>query len=140
MANNNLVNKIIIFDGVCLLCNKWVDFLVRHDKKGSIKFVALQSELTPIILAQFEYQAVADTIVFLENGRAYTKSNAVIRIAVHLGFPSALMACFYVIPVRFRDKVYDSIARNRYRWFGKKETCRIPDVEFRHRFLDESDF
>lgn len=140
MANKHLQYKIIIFDGVCLLCNKWVDFLIKHDKKGTLKFVALQSEITQKILSQFEYQAVADTIVYLENSKVFIKSSAVIRIAVQLGFPYSMMAGFYVIPLWIRDIIYDHIARNRYRWFGRKESCRIPEDRIRQRFLNESDY
>jgi predicted DCC family thiol-disulfide oxidoreductase YuxK len=140
MANMYLENKMIIFDGVCLLCNTWVDFLIKHDKKEKLKFVAMQSEISRKLLSRLEYQTVTDTIVYFEKGNIFIKSTAVIRIAMQLGFPYSMMAGFYVIPLWIRDKIYDHIARNRYKWFGRKESCRIPEEEIRHRFLDESDF
>ena len=128
---------VIVFDGVCNLCNGFVDFLVRHDPDGVFQFASNQSEAGEQIVKQagitdFE----ADTIVLVENGTtSYVRSTAVLRIARQLGFPWKLLSVFIVVPAPVRDFLYRLVAKNRYRMFGKRDTCRVPTPEERSRFL-----
>ncbi len=127
---------VIIFDGVCNLCNGFVDFIVRRDADGIFQFASNQSEAGEEILSQagitdFE----ADTIVLVQGGTAHTRSTAVLRIAGQLGLPWKLLRVFVLVPAPVRDFVYRLVAKNRYRMFGKRDTCRIPTPEERSRFL-----
>lgn len=128
--------RIIIFDGVCSLCNASIDFIIRRDKKNRFKFTANQNEAGKTLLQEhgLEFEQV-DTIYFYENGKMYNKSTAILRIARLLPFPFPLAYVFVIVPRFLRDWIYELIARNRYQWFGKKDTCRIPTPEERARFL-----
>jgi predicted DCC family thiol-disulfide oxidoreductase YuxK len=115
-----------LFDGVCNLCNGAVDFILKVDRKKQFRFVALQSEAGEKIFEVHSVPPETDAIVlFLEN-KAFTGSDAAIEIARLLPFPWKLAVAFKVVPKKTRDKVYRWIAKNRYRWFGERETCRIP--------------
>jgi predicted DCC family thiol-disulfide oxidoreductase YuxK len=110
--------------------------MIRHDRKGKFRFASLQSEAGKALQEKFNFDpAVIDTIILIENDRAYTRSTGVLRIARHLGgiFPAAYI--FIVVPVFIRDFVYKIVARNRYRWFGHRDECMIPTPELRERFL-----
>jgi predicted DCC family thiol-disulfide oxidoreductase YuxK len=129
--------KIILFDGICNLCNSSVQYIIKRDKNDTFRFVALQSELGQKIL---KHLGIAnrniDSIVLYEPGRAYYyKSNAVLKIAGELGGLISLLVVFKPLPKKFRDVVYDYIARNRYKWYGKKESCMIPTPELKAKFL-----
>ncbi len=128
---------VVIFDGVCNLCNTSVDFIIRQDKKGKIKVTANQHEAGKQILQEHGLSPEqVETLYLLENGRLYDRSTAALGIARLLGFPWNL--AYYVlilIPKPLRDAGYRLIARNRYSWFGKKETCRLPTAEERARFI-----
>lgn len=127
---------VVLFDGVCNLCNASVDFIIRRDRKGRLRFAALQSEAAKTFLGNLEIpKSLPDSILFYENEKLYSRSAAVLRIASYLGFPWVLAKIFIIIPAFVRDAVYDFVARNRFRWFGKKETCRMPTQEERGRFL-----
>ena len=134
--NKRVDQPVIIFDGVCNLCNGFVDFIVRRDADGIFQFASNQSEAGEEILSQagitdFE----ADTIVLVQGGTAHTRSTAVLRIAGQLGLPWKLLRVFVLVPAPVRDFVYRLVAKNRYRMFGKRDTCRIPTPEERSRFL-----
>lgn len=127
---------IVIFDGVCNLCNASVDFIIRHDRQGRFRFTANQHETGRQILAENGLAPEsADTVFLYEGGRLYNRSTAALRIARGLGLPWSLAWAGMILPRPLRDAVYAWIARNRYRWFGKKETCRLPTPEERSRFL-----
>ena len=129
-------SPLIIFDGVCNLCNASVDFIVRHDKAARFRFTPNQGPLAQTLLARHGKPAEeVGTIYLLENDQLYEQSDAVLRIARHLGFPWSLAAVFLIIPRFIRNSAYKWIARNRYKWFGKKETCRLPSPEERARFV-----
>jgi predicted DCC family thiol-disulfide oxidoreductase YuxK len=129
-------SRIVFFDGICILCNRSVDFILKRDRKKRIKFASLQSGFANDFLHKHQYEmAGKDSIIFFENGKIYSKSSAVIKIAGYLGFPWFLARSLYVIPLRLRDTIYDYIARNRYRWFGRRETCRMPDKETEGRII-----
>lgn len=129
--------QIIFFDGVCGLCNGFVDFLIQKDKNRVFKFCSLQSELAKEILAKYKFDTQKlQTVVLLTDNELLIKSNAVLCIFKKLPFPYFIFYyMLFWIPQFFRDWVYDFIAKNRYKIFGKKETCRIPSSAEIERFL-----
>ncbi|MBY5992338.1 thiol-disulfide oxidoreductase DCC family protein [Ferrimonas balearica] len=129
-------NGIILFDGVCNFCNATVRFVWARDPKGYFRFAPLQSATAETLLAAHPLPRNGDTVVLIQNGRAYQKSAAALRIARQLSGLWPLMACFLLVPRPLRDAVYDFIGRRRYRWFGRSEQCQLPSAELRRRFLD----
>lgn len=129
---------IILFDGVCNLCNGAVNWMIDRDRRDQFRFVSLQSELGQQITRHIGVDtARIDSILWYQPGVAYYyKSDAALKIASQLGFPLALWTVFRVLPRALRDGVYDRIAKNRYRWFGKTEQCRIPTPELKSKFLE----
>lgn len=130
-------SRIILFDGVCNLCNGAVQFIIRNDAHGNFKFASLQSDFAKNILKRFDIP-VGDlqSILLIDNDKVYQKSDAALEIAKNL---KGVWSGFYVlrfIPRFFRDGVYQFIAKNRYRTFGKMESCMIPTPELKSRFLD----
>ncbi len=129
---------IVLFDGVCNLCNGAVHFMIDHDPKERLRFASIQSDAGKELLLRHGIpvpERDPDSIVLIAGTRAYDGSGAALRIASKLGFPWSLLAVFLVVPWFVRDIVYYLIARNRYRWFGKSETCRVPTPELKRRFL-----
>lgn len=136
MENIDNTDNIVLFDGYCILCNRSVDFLLKRDKKKKLKFALLPSAGTPSLLPDGITGPVQpETIIFLQKGRIYTKSTAVLKIMAQLKCPYPLLAVFLIIPVKLRDWVYDLIAKNRYRWFGRRNSCRVPDEDTKDRFI-----
>lgn len=129
------MNPLIIFDGYCNLCNHWVDRLIRLDNKKIFRFTANQLPAGTKILSEHAIFVTEHTFYLLEDGLIYSKSNAAMRIVKHLPAPHNWLIIFKVIPLVFRDKIYDIIARNRYNWFGKRATCRLPTSDDAERFL-----
>ncbi|MFT3796317.1 thiol-disulfide oxidoreductase DCC family protein [Flavobacterium sp.] len=129
--------KIILFDGVCNLCESSVQYVIKHDKKDVFRFAALQSEIGQEILSHIGIDPKhIDSIVLYEPGVAYFyKSSAAIEIAKHFGGLFHLGTVFKIIPALLRDKLYDYVARNRYKWYGKKDSCMIPTPELKAKFL-----
>lgn len=129
--------KIILYDGVCNLCNSSVQFIIKHDKKDVFRFVALQSELGQNILRHIGIDIKnIDSIVLYQPGIAYYyKSNAALEIAKNLGGLFNLGIIFRIIPLSIGNLIYDFVARNRYKWFGKNQTCLIPTAEQTKKFL-----
>ncbi|EKO15649.1 thiol-disulfide oxidoreductase DCC family protein [Leptospira kirschneri] len=131
-------DPIVFFDGICNLCNSVVLFFLGRNEKGNLKFSSLQSAAAERILGKkVSLNDFPSSVLFLEEGILYQKSNAILKISVHLCFPWNLLPLFKWVPSCLRDCIYDWIARNRYRWFGRLETCRIPDPSLKHRFLDD---
>lgn len=129
--------KIILFDGVCNLCNSAVQFIIERDKKDVFRFVALQSDLGLEICNYIGInQKMTDSIILYEPGIAYYyKSEAALKIASQLvGFYS-LLGSFNFLPKKINDSIYDYTAKNRYNWYGKKEHCMIPTPELKAKFL-----
>jgi predicted DCC family thiol-disulfide oxidoreductase YuxK len=127
----------ILFDGVCNLCNASVRFVLRRDPHARFRFAALQSEAGRRLLE--EHRLPADelsTVVVVADGRAYTRSDAALRIARGLGGAWPALGALRVVPRPLRDRAYGVVARNRYRWFGRREECMLPTPELRERFLD----
>jgi predicted DCC family thiol-disulfide oxidoreductase YuxK len=138
MQNLPINKKIILFDGVCNLCNSAVQFIIKHDKKDVFRFVSLQSKLGLEILAYIGIDSKnIDSIVLYEPGLAYYyKSDAILQIAKSLNALYSLGVIFKIIPTGIRNHLYDYIARNRYKWYGKKESCMIPTPELKIKFLE----
>jgi predicted DCC family thiol-disulfide oxidoreductase YuxK len=129
-------HPIVLFDGVCKFCNAGVNFILDHDTRRRFRFAALQSQAGQILLQRFGLRTDDfDTAVLIEQGRPYIKSSAALRIARKLGGCWPLLAIALAIPPFLRDAAYDVLAANRYRWFGKSDSCRVPTPEIRDRFL-----
>ena len=129
---------VILFDGVCNFCNRVVNFVIKRDKKSVLKFAPLQStEAKELLALQQEEASDSETFVFIENGRSYTRSTAALRVCRYLRGLWPLMYGLIVVPKFLRDGVYNWIARHRYGWFGKKESCMLPGPEIRSRFLNQ---
>lgn len=129
-------NPIVLFDGVCNYCNAMVNFAIRHDKKGLIKFAPLQSEAGKILKEKYQLDPGIDSVIFIDNGKVYTYSDAAIRITKYLQWPSKALYAFMIVPAFIRQPFYKWVARNRYKWFGEKETCMVPGPDVRARFLE----
>ncbi len=127
--------SIVFFDGYCVLCNSSVDLLLKLDKKERMLYAPLRGKTAARLLAA-ELIDDVDTIILWHEGRIFIKSEAILKIAYLCGGPWHHLSLFKPLPRKFRDALYDFIARHRYRWFGKKESCRLPGIEEQHRFLD----
>lgn len=129
---------ILLFDGVCNFCNSIVNFIIKRDKNAQIKFAALQSNISQKILQQFNFsRANPRSIIFIENGKFYTGSTAALKVCRFMNGLWPLMYGFIIVPKLIRDGIYNWIAKNRYRWFGKKDVCMVPTPEIRSRFLND---
>ncbi|WP_432410610.1 thiol-disulfide oxidoreductase DCC family protein [Rasiella sp. SM2506] len=129
-------HKIILFDGVCNLCDSSVTFVIQRDKKDLFRFAALQEEPGKTLLEKYKIDtSQTDSIILLDGDKAYTKSTAALKIAKHLGGAYPFLYGFMLIPNFIRNWVYDYVAKHRYKWYGKKESCMIPTLELRSKFL-----
>jgi len=129
-------NNILLFDGVCNLCNGAVNFIIDIDKKGVIQFASLQSAFGQELLRTHELPTQTfNSLVFVHKGKAYQKSTGVLLLAKELGGVYQLAVLLLVVPRFIRDFVYDQVAQNRYKWFGKSDSCRMPTPELKARFL-----
>ena len=128
---------VIVFDGVCALCNGWVDFLLKRDRRQRYRFAAMQTQAGRSLLQANGLDAEDPmSFLLLDEKGARTDSDAVIAVLIGLGGVWRAAAIFRLLPRALRDPAYRWLARNRYRWFGKKERCYLPDAEHRSRFLD----
>lgn len=126
----------ILFDGVCNFCNASINFIIDRDSKGMFKFAALQSEVGQELLKKFGLKTSNfDSIVAIEGDKVYQKSDAALEIARKMDGIWKTFYVFKIIPAFLRNPVYDLVARNRYRFFGKTDACRIPTAELKARFL-----
>jgi len=129
-------SKIILFDGVCNFCNFWVNFIIKRDKKNVFKFAALQSEAGLALLKKFKLSTTDfDTFILIDGENYFTKSTAALKIAKKLKGSVKLFYPFIVLPRFLRDFFYGLIAKNRYKFFGKRDVCRIPTEKERDKFL-----
>jgi predicted DCC family thiol-disulfide oxidoreductase YuxK len=129
--------SLVLFDGVCNLCNGFVQFVIARDPHGRFQFGALQSDAARRVIQEHGGpDPLPDAIVLIEDGRLYTRSTAALRIARRLTFPWPLTALFLAVPRPLRDRVYALFASRRYRWFGRRETCMMPTAELRARFIE----
>ena len=130
--------KIILFDGVCNLCDAAVQFVIKHDKKDIFRFASLQSDLGQEIIKYIGINnSNIDSIILYQSGIAYYyKSDAVLEIAKNLSGFFYFVTIFKILPIKLRNYIYDYIAKNLYKWYGKKEACLIPTKEIQAKFLE----
>ena len=127
---NKKNRSIIIFDGICNLCNGFIDFIIKHDRNKYFELVTNQSQKGKTILMNAGIKIDGNETVYLfDNKQVYTHSKAVLKVLKDLGFPWSIFYCFIIIPTGLRDAIYRFIASRRYKWFGKREICRIIDQE-----------
>ena len=130
-------HPIILFDGVCNFCNSAINFVLKQDKKEVFRFAPLQSEAGQKLLHQYHLQTEQfESFVLIDNGKVYKKSAASLRVLNKLPWYWKEAQILRIIPNVFRDAIYDFIARNRYKWFGKKDACMVPTPQVRSRFLN----
>lgn len=127
---------LILFDGVCNFCNGAVNFVIKRNSQSNILFAPMQSASGQKILNQYNHPpGDLQSFIFIENNKLYKRSTAALRVCRHLRGLWPLMYAFIIVPVFIRDGIYNWIAANRYKWFGKKEVCMIPSADIRQRFL-----
>lgn len=126
--------NIVLFDGVCNLCNASVNWIIRHDCHKVFHFASIQSKTARALLKPWQAEKISDSVLYIENGVLYQESTAALRIARHLcGWKP--LSWLIIVPRWLRDPVYRLIARKRYKWFGKRDACMVPDENLKKRFL-----
>ena len=134
--NIDIKSPVLLFDGVCNLCNASVQWVLKRDRRGVFRFAALQSEAGRALLRESGLSSENfDTVVLVDGPRVFTRSDAALEIVRRIGGPWSLLAVFKIVPRPVRNAVYDWVARHRYRWFGKTESCMIPQPEWAKRFI-----
>jgi predicted DCC family thiol-disulfide oxidoreductase YuxK len=129
-------NPVILFDGVCNLCNGAINFVLRHDKKGIFRFASIQSEAGQQLLAANGIDASELNSFFLvEKGKVYKKSAAALRVVNYFAWYWKELQILIIVPYFLRDAIYDFVATNRYKWFGKRDQCMVPTPDLQKRFL-----
>ena len=137
MGSDTEIKRIVFFDGVCNLCNSSVNFIIDRDSAGQFKFAPLQSDLAKRLLPNFEIDPTElESFVYMDDEKVYRRSRAALEIARRMNGAWPLLYAFVVVPGFIRDAVYNLIAKNRYKWFGRQDTCRMPTPELSARFLD----
>ena len=129
--------QLILFDGVCNLCNASVQYVIKHDKNNKFLFTALDSDVAQEIIKTYSINtSKIDSIIhYAPETGVKIKATAALKIASQLGFPRNLMTIFYIIPPFIRNWVYDYVARNRYKWYGKRDECMVPTEELKQKFV-----
>lgn len=129
--------QLILFDGVCNLCNSSIVYVIKHDKHDRFRFAPLQSKTGKAVINKFNINTTKTDSILLysEDFGLKTKSSAALAIASKLGFPRNIISIFSIVPAFIRNWAYDFIAKNRYKWYGKKESCMIPTPELKQKFL-----
>lgn len=118
-------SPLLLYDGYCFLCSNAAKFIRRIDKKKKIGFLALQSTEAQCIIKEHQFPENIDTVLILHRNKLFKKSEAVFEVFSIIGGGWRLLRCFRMVPIRWRDGLYDIIAQNRYRWFGRKDSCQI---------------
>ncbi len=136
MGTDHTIKKIILFDGVCNLCSAAVHFVIKRDSKNNFRFASLQSEFAKKLLPKFNHGHEVTTIVLIDNDKIYFRSDAALEISKGLRGLWPVFFIFKIVPRFLRDFVYDFIAKNRYRWFGKTDACWLPSPDLKSRFVD----
>ncbi|MBC7722035.1 MAG: thiol-disulfide oxidoreductase DCC family protein [Pedobacter sp.] len=137
IALADINQPIILFDGVCNLCNSSVQFVIKHDAQKQFLFASLQSNFGQQVLAKYNLPNTNfNSFILLKNGKVYQKSTAALLVAKQLQGAVGWLYLFMVVPGFIRNRVYNIIAKNRYKWFGKQDTCWLPTAELKGRFLD----
>lgn len=140
MVETTEAAPVLLYDGVCGFCNKTVQMILNNDRRGTLRFAALQSDYGRAVVERHQELRGIDSVVFVENTRGgervHVRSEAALKVASYLGGLWKVFLCAYVVPRPLRDYLYDLFARNRYRVFGKYDQCMLPPAEARARFLD----
>lgn len=132
-------HDIILFDAICVVCNRWANFLIRNDQQLKFKLASAQSELGVAILQHYGMSTTHyTTIIVIINGQLYTESTALLKVMQHLGLPFSIMNAGYFIPRPIRDFLYRCVAFNRYQLFGTTEYCLLPSAENKQHFLEHA--
>ena len=130
-------NRLVLFDGVCNFCNFWIQFALKRDKKGKLTFGSLQGEAAQRVLPQYNIDpTILTSVIFIEDGIAYRESTAALKVCRHLDGGWKLLYALIIIPAFLRDGIYKWIGKNRYKWFGKQESCMLPTPQQRSRFVE----
>lgn len=137
MVNLPKNKQLILFDGICNLCNRSVQYIIKHDKKDVFRFVAIQSKIGKQFINQFKMDTdtVDSILLYSQENGLKNKSTAVLLIAKKLRFPVNLWSVFLIIPFFIRNWVYNYVAKNRYKWYGKQKVCMVPTPELHAKFL-----
>ena len=137
MSTSEVQNPVILFDGVCNLCNGSVLFILNRDPSGIFRFAPLQSETGKNLLSKFDLpNDKLDSIILVENNEYYLRSTAALKILQRLGALWKIVYVFMLVPRPVRDYIYEIVARNRYKWYGKRAECMIPSSDIESRFLE----
>ncbi|MFE6075416.1 thiol-disulfide oxidoreductase DCC family protein [Paenibacillus sp. NPDC057886] len=129
-------HPIVLVDGVCHFCQGLTQWIIKRDPEGKFHFASLQSDVAKKLLEKGNQSTDSmDTFVLIEDGKYYTRSTAALRLAKGLKFPYPLLYVLIIVPKFIRNAIYNTVARNRYRWFGKDEACMLPTPEIKDRFL-----
>ena len=133
---DNPDSPIIVFDGYCNLCSSVVQFILKNDRKGIFRLLALQSEKTDLLKDKYPFDLkIPETVILIDGKKVLTRSEAVLGILKKLHFPLNLLWGLIIIPRFIRDPVYSWIAKNRYKWFGKRRSCFLPENKWKARFI-----
>lgn len=137
MEINEIQQPVILFDGVCNLCSSVVQFIIKRDRKDTFRFASLQSDFGNSISQKFDLPVdTFNSFILYQSGKIYTKSMGALLVAKQLSGAWPLLYAFIIVPSFIRDRVYNIVAQNRYKWFGKKEACWIPSPALKNKFLD----
>lgn len=130
--------KLILFDGVCNLCNSSIQFIIKNDKKNLFLFSPLQSNIAQEIIKSFNINTaeIDSVLLYSKKDGLSQKSTAALKIAHQLGFPQNLLSVFFIVPRFIRDWIYEYIAKNRYKWFGKRDSCMVPTPDLQSKFIN----
>lgn len=130
--------KLILFDGVCNLCNSSIQFIIKNDKKNLFLFSPLQSNIGQEIIKSFNINnaKIDSVLLYSKKDGLSQKSTAALKIAQQLGFPQNLLSVFFIVPRFIRDWIYEYIAKNRYKWFGKRDNCMVPTPDLQSKFIN----
>jgi predicted DCC family thiol-disulfide oxidoreductase YuxK len=130
------MGAVVLFDGVCNLCSGSVKFILKRDRDGYFSFASLQSVTGQQLLKKYGLPSDLNSFVLIENEKAYVKSSAALKVCWHLKGMWRILSIFRIIPPFIRNVFYDILAKNRYNWFGKTESCMLPSQEWKNRFLE----
>ncbi len=131
------MNRLVLFDGVCNFCNFWIKFALKRDKQGKLKFGSLQGDIAQQVLPHYNIDpSILTSVIFIEDGIAYRESTAALKVCRHLDGGWKLLYALIIIPGFLRDRIYKWIGKNRYKWFGKQESCMLPTPQQRSRFVE----
>ena len=129
--------NVILFDGVCNFCNGTINWILQHDKKNEFRFATLQSTYGKQVVERFKLTSdYLDTVILIENEKVYLRSQAILRIIKRIGGIYSILGIFSIVPAPILNFFYNIVAKYRYRWFGKRESCMVPDASIKQKFIE----